>query len=522
MNRFLLLTTVAVIFVSGAHAQSIELTNDFRLGSPYYEPDGTNDVVKLKGGDFITIAKMKGGVSGKSDFAIERYNGSNLIVKWQKVISIDGSEDFKDLYYNGKDVVLLSVIHDEAEKKTKLLAYAYSIENGSEVWKKDLETYSVGTYLENEHRGKVKESFIDIICEHTKPSFVTPFEYKHNIRFAPDESKFVSYVFNYSESSLFANVCIYDQAGNILTKGKVTIDNGYVNYGMYINNKGELFVVNANKGGKINVIRLDLTTKQFSLIEMPGSSYQRDELMVHFVNDDELFVGAIDVYEDKLVGVTFGDFNFADMALEKHMFDKFDDAVKNIVIEGRKTNKLTKGEESWTDYDLSHFFINEHEEVIMVLEKRVLYADGYPHITPGAFDKKHQVELDGHVHAEGILLLSYAKDETRKWVQYIAKNQVYAATDGLNTISYVIDNTHASNLRIMYASSAAMDASVFNINLVHIDRSNGKKVKEAMLPNEAKLMIVRDYTIWDENDKIILVGRKGLLGKTSAIVRYKL
>jgi hypothetical protein len=35
-------------------------------------------------------------------------------------------------------------------------------------------------------------------------------------------------------------------------------------------------------------------------------------------------------------------------------------------------------------------------------------------------------------------------------------------------------------------------------------------------------MLVRDYTIWEENDKLIVVGRKGITGKTSAIVRYKL
>ena len=502
-------------------AQSIEISNDFRLASPYYEPDGTNDIVRLKGGDFITLAKMKGGIGTKADFALERYDGNTLTMKWQKVISTDASEDFKDLYFDGKEVVLLSVVHNETEKKTKLESCAYNIDTGAELWDKELESYSVSDYVESDHRGKVKESFIDIICEHTTPSFVTPFEYKHNIRFSPDESKFVSYVFNYAEKSLSANVSIYDNTGNLLNRGKVTIDNEYVNYGMFINNQGELFVVNANAGGKVNVIRLDLKTRAFDVIEIPGSTYQKDELIVHFVTDDILYVAAIDVYNLQLVGVTYARLNFTSLTLETTMFDKFDTALQNIVIEGRKTNKQIKGDENWQDYDLSHFFISNSQEIILVLEKRSLYADGYPHIAPGTFDKKHQVELNGHVHAEGILVLGY-KNDKRDWVNYIAKNQVYASTDGLNTISYVIDDTHTSNIRFLYASSANLDAGVFNINMIHIDRSSGKKVKEVMLPNDDKLMIVRDYTIWDENDKLILVGRKGLIGKTSAIVRYKL
>ena len=504
-----------------AFSQSIELSNDFRLASPYHEPDGANDVVRLKGGDFVTIAKLKGGITGKADFAIERNDGSSFKVMWSTLVSVAASEDFKDLYFNGKDLVLLSVIHLELEKKTQLVAYGYDVKTGSMLWNKELESYTIAPYVDVEHRGSVKESFIDVICEHTTPSFVTPFEYKHNIRFSPDESKFVSYVFDFSQHALTANVAVYDNAGNALKKGKVTIDPGYVNHGMFVNNRGELFIVNVN-GGKVNIIRLDLDTRDFKIVEIPGSNYKKDELITQFINDDKLIVGAVELFEEKLVGVTYAVANFVTMALDKHVSDKFDAAVFAKVSEGRKSLKSIKGEENWIDYDLSHMFVSETEGVILVLEKRSLYADGYPHIAPTAFDKKHQVEINGHVHTEGIILFSYGKDDVRKWVQYIAKNQVYPSTDGLNTISYVIDNSHHTDIRIMYATSEAMDGSITTINLVHVDRASGKIVKEVVLPNEAKLMLVRDYTIWEENDKLIVVGRKGLTGKTSAIVRYKL
>lgn len=504
-----------------AFSQSIELSNDFRLASPYHEPDGANDVVRLKGGDFVTIAKLKGGITGKADFAIERNDGSSFKVLWSTLVSVASSEDFKDLYFNGKDLVLLSVIHLEAEKKTQLVAYGYDVKTGSMLWTKELESYTVAPYVEVDHRGAVKESFIDVICEHTTPSFVTPFEYKHNIRFSPDESKFVSYVFDFSQHALAANVVVYDNAGNALKKGKVTIDPGYVNHGIFVNNRSEIFIVNVN-GGKINIIRLDLDTHDFKIVEIPGSNYKKDELITQFIDDDKVIVGAVELYEEKLVGVMYAVANFVTGVLDKHVTDKFDDAVFTKVSEGRKSLKSIKGEENWIDYDLSHMFVSETDGVILVLEKRSLYADGYPHIAPTAFDKKHQVEVNGHVHTEGIIVFSYGKDDTRKWVQYIAKNQVYPSTDGLNTISYVIDNSHRTDLRIMFATSESMDGSVTTINLTHIDRISGKIVKETILPNDAKLMIVRDYTIWEENDKLIVVGRKGVTGKGSAIVRYKL
>jgi len=515
-----LLLLISAVFISPA--QSIELSTDFRLASPYHEPDGANDVVRLKGGDFITLAKLKGGISGKADFALERNHGQSFNVLWTKTISISTVEEFKDLYFNGKDLVLLSVIHDQVAKTTKLISYGYNVQDGTQLWTKELESYAVTPYVDVDHRGTVKESFIDVICEHTTPSFVTPFEYKHNIHFSPDESKFVSYVFDFSQHTLSASITVYDNACNVLNKGKVTIDNGYVNFGIYINNRGQLFIINANNIGKVNVIRMNLETREFDVVEIPGSNYKKDELLAHFINDDILYIGAVELYEEKIIGVTYARVNFQTMQLDKNSFDKFDNAVFSVVAEGRKTNKNIKGDENWIDYDLSHMFVSESEEVIMVIEKRSFYADGYPHIAPSTFDKKHQVELNGHVHTEGIIMLSYAKDNKRSWVQYIAKNQVYPSTDGLNTISYVIDNTHHSDIRIMYATSESMDGSITTINLVHIDRSSGKKVKEVILPNESKLMIVRDYTLWEENDKLILVGRKGITGKTSAIVRYKL
>lgn len=522
MKQYIITLFFLSFFIIKTHAQSIELSSDFRLASPFHEPDGANDVVRLKDGDFITLAKLKGGVSGKADFALERNHGTSFQVIWSKTISVTAVEEFKDLYFNGTHLIILSVIHDEALKVSKLLSYGYNVQDGAELWKKELESYTISPYVDSEHRGTVKESFIDVVCEHTTPSFVTPFEYKHNIRFSPDESKFISYVFDFSQRSLVTNVCIYDNAGKLINTGKVTIDNGYVNHGIYLNNLGEIFIINANSVGKINIIRMDLSTRAFDIIEIPGSNSKKDEIMVSFSGNKILHIGAVELSQEKVVGVAYARANFETLTLDKNHFDRFDEAVFNTVSEGRKTNKAIKGEDNWMDYELSHFFISAAEEVIMVLEKRSLYADGYPHIAPGTFDKKHQVELNGHVHAEGILVLSYDKDLKRKWTNYIAKNQVYPSTDGLNTISYVVDNSHTSNLRFLYATSESLDGSITTINVVHIDRSSGKKVKQTVLPNESKLMLVRDYTIWEENDKVILVGRKGVLGKASAIVRYKL
>ncbi|MGN6646123.1 MAG: hypothetical protein ACTHJT_06300, partial [Cytophaga sp.] len=141
MKTNLLFTFILFAFFTGyTFAQSIELSSDFRLASPFHEPDGANDVVRLKGGDFITLAKLKGGIAGKADFALERNHGGNFSVLWSKTISVTPVEEFKDMYFNGKDLIILSVIHDEAAKLTKLLSYGYNVQDGTELWKKELES----------------------------------------------------------------------------------------------------------------------------------------------------------------------------------------------------------------------------------------------------------------------------------------------------------------------------------------------------------------------------------------------
>jgi hypothetical protein len=63
---------------------------------------------------------------------------------------------------------------------------------------------------------------------------------------------------------------------------------------------------------------------------------------------------------------------------------------------------------------------------------------------------------------------------------------------------------------------------ITSIKYVAIDKSSGKKVKDEKLPNDDKLFLVREYTLWNEDNSVTIVGRKGLLGKSSSIVKIKL
>jgi hypothetical protein len=292
-----------------------------------------------------------------------------------------------------------------------------------------------------------------------------------------------------------------------------------VNHGMYINNKGTVFILNANNSGKLNFIQYDLASKSFTLLELPPSSYQKDDFQVQFQDDDIIYVGNSEVAQEKVVGVMFSKFDFKNKKLERSVYHEFRPELKSNVVKERTALGI-KGDEDWKDYDITDFILESSGNILFLLEKRSLYAEGYPHISRDKFDKSHKVEFLGHVRAEGILAL-YFKDDLLEWSNYIAKNQVYPANDGLNSVSFVMDNSRPSSIRLLYASSEGMDGMLSTLNLVTIDRSSGKKTGPVFLPNKDKLSLVKDYTLWPDENSVVIVGIKGLLGKTSIIAKYK-
>lgn len=515
---YLLATSFFFISIFSSKAQSLVTSQSFSLQSPFNEPDGRNDVIELSPTDFITLAKVKGNESGKSDFMLERY-GQDLKPLWQTPLAVESYEDYRDIYFNGTEVVVLSVMHNTSEKKTKLEAYGFNIANGQKTWSKELESYAIADWKADPHKGRVKESFVDLVCEHTNPNFVTPFEYKHNIGFSPDGSKFISYVYDYGQNQLFANVSVYDDACNPISKGRIEIDNGFVNQGIFLNNDGLIYILNATAMGSLNLIQYNLDSKSFNLLQLAGENFQKDDFGVHFLNNDELYVGNSELANGKLMGVTFTKFDFKSNAIEKSVYYALTPEFKSQIATQRKANKQIKGEEDWLDYDLTRFEVEPNENILFVIEKRSLYADGYPHVGRDFFDKSHQVEFNGHVYAEGIIALYFKEDNSLAWNNYIAKTQVYPADDGLNTISFVINNSPAT-INMLYVSSESLDGTFTTINLVNIDKASGQKSNPIVLPNSDKISLVKDFTIFRDDKTLIVVGKKGLLGKSSLICKY--
>lgn len=501
-------------------AQLLATSDAFSTGSANLEPDGRNEVVKVSGSEFITITKTRGGISGASEFALQKYD-LTLKPKFTTVLIAESSEDYKDIYYNGTDIILLSVIHNTSNQESKLMAYGFDFNTGTKKWDKELDKNKVAEWVTIKYKGVVKESFENCVGSCLSKNFVTPLQYQYHTKFSPDSSKLISYIFDYSQKNLIANLKVYDKSLSLIDTAKINIDNNFINYGIYVNNLGELFIMNVDRLGRIVVIKYNIKTKATALLDIQYSSANRECLNLQILNNDAVYVANTTVSGARLTGVMYSKFDFKTNLVEKINYHELTEGLRQTIHTMRSSSKSLKGEDNFLNYELTHFLLNQYEKIVLVLEKREVSSPGYTFDPGGVNDPQKWLEKTAKVNTEGVILFSFNANDELMWENFYLKSQNVDASNALTTTSFSFFESEEGQLRMIYSSSDNA-AGIFNvINYVEWDGISGNKMKDIPLQNEEGLGLIRNYTIWWD-DKLVLVGRKGLLGKKSVIHLYKI
>ena len=115
--------------------------------------------------------------------------------------------------------------------------------------------------------------------------------------------------------------------------------------------------------------------------------------------------------------------------------------------------------------------------------------------------------------------MAFNKDNKLLSLHNFLKNQDIDATDGLNTISYYLIPRDSSFEIVM--SHARHGGTLNEIQFIHFDYINDKVLDDKFMENPEKLVLTRPYMVNEENI-LYFVGRKGVLGKKTFLVKYKL
>jgi len=518
MNRILLFIFSSLTF--SIHAQVLTKTSLFTIASPYLETTQQIDCVPLGNEAFISLNKIKGTQLSGASYLLEKYD-LNLVVAYSIPLTVSIDEDYKELHIIEGQLHLFSEIHDLLNKKKALKVYIFNIETGALISDKIINEQSVAPWLVYAAKGASKESFELAVSSSLTYNFNTPLEYQYHIEFSPNGKILLVYTFDYSQKTLVATTIILDTKLNVLQQGNVSVDNNFVNYGIYVNDRQELHILNCDKLGRIVFVRFDLTTRDMVFLDVQSSISKREGLKVQFLNDDEMYVANLVIANKKLDGIMYAKFNFKDRIVEKLNIHDLSEALIQTSVAVRNSKKIFSGEENWMNYQITDFYVNEYEKIILVLEKKEIESIGYNYEPGNVNDIKNWQERVGKVHAESVVMFAFNKNDELLWENYYAKNQVNDISAGINSSSYCMNISEEGKVRMVFANSDNSTGVYNQMHYVEWDELSGSKVKDLALSNDEGLTLLRNYTLWWEN-KLVLVGKKGLLGKKTSANIYDL
>jgi hypothetical protein len=518
MRILLYLVFITLVASEVCISQVFNKAVDFSIGTPYLEPDGRNLSLKVSEEEFITLAKAKGGVMGPSTYALEKHK-KDLTSVFRVSFTAEPEEDVFRMLLLSDKIRLFSVIHNSRTFVSQCKVYDYSLADGALVNTKIISEVTIKKWYAEPAKGAVEENFVGAISAAQPRGFVTPLEYTYYLQCSPDQKKFVLYIFDHAQKYLLAQTTIFDQELQVLSKGMVPIDNNFVNYGLHINNKGELFILNADRGGRIALIKYNMETKDNVFLDIASSSSKRYGFQLRFLNDDLVYVFNLSSRSEKFAGVMYSRFNFQDKLVDKINHHDLSEGMVQTSTVLRQNNRDYEPSDDWMYYTISDVVLNAYEKSIVVVEKRKIESTVFRYEASVSSHVDNWYEKSGKVIAGPIMLYSFNADDVLLWETYCLKNQSNDVSAGLLSASYAMTVTEEGKIRMLYASNANASGVYNEINYSEFEELSGSRIKNIKLDNKDGLSVLKDYTVWF--DQSFVVGaRKGLFGNKSFLARY--
>ena len=495
-------------------SQSLVKTEAFSLRS-FVEPDYFNRLIEVEDG-FVTVAKVKGNEFGSSDYLLERYN-LDLEKLWSTEIALNKYDNITGLYFTGNKVHLLVNEHNDNDKLSFLFVKSYNPEKGDLVRSDTLFSEKIQPWNEYLGKGTVKQTFNSAVASKQTNGYVTPLEYRYQVVLSPDSSKVMVYRFDYSQKTLYSDIKVFDSNFNVLQRGKIPVDHSYLAYEYLVNNNGHVYISKANRFGRVALIQYDLETLEFKMLNIEISNYQRDNLKLFMKEDNVIYLAKLNKNRQVLKAVSFAIFDFNTMLVDQYNFYEFDESFKKEIIKAEEDSGL-KIEEEFKNFSITDFWVGADSNITVIIEEEELRSTNFEYNSESV--ENHEAWLPEMAQVRTGTLVMYHIDANKDllWKSYIIKNQVTDISDGLNSVSYLLKKEE-EKIKILFCSSG--NGLLLNeLNYFEIEKSTGLFLKSKIVENPDKLVPLLPYFYWKDKN-LILVGKKGLVGKNTFLAKYK-
>lgn len=270
-------------------------------------------------------------------------------------------ERFLSAFFGNSDELVILAVQADLRRRLRILrAYGYQAQNGQLRWRQTLDSARVGAWQSVPGKGSVAQSFENAVASGLRGDGVIPLAYQYQVRLSPDRSRVLAYAYDYSRQHLFAQLAVFDVRGKPLQREEVPIDNGAVNYGFYVHNGGEIYVLNGNAAGDIQLIEYASRGERY-LMEVPGGSGSRRQLHLQLTPTEAWVVATVGP-AGKMAGTMVSRFELKNRSTRQVQYLPLPETVNAL-----RPNVLTGCR------------VNHRREVSIVLEHRNILGASYPY-----------------------------------------------------------------------------------------------------------------------------------------------
>jgi hypothetical protein len=274
---------------------------------------------------------------------------------------------FRGIRTPAPELILLSEQADVRRSYKVLKAYGFQPGNGQLLWQKTLDSVSVSIWQSAAGKGTVAQSFENAIASGIRNDHVIPLAYQYQVRFSPDGKRLLAYSYDYSRKNLFARIVVFDEQWNLQRQEELPLDNGTVNYGIYLQNQGQIYVLNGTEKGDIRLIE-HAPGNQRHLMEVPGGNSPRSQLRLTFTPQEAWVINTVD-QPAGIAGLMFTRFSLADHSTSQVQYLPLPASTK-----ADRPNVLAGSR------------VNNRAEVSLVLERKNVLGSGFEYRTDAVND----------------------------------------------------------------------------------------------------------------------------------------
>jgi hypothetical protein len=301
---------------------------------------------------------------------------------------------------------------------------------------------------------------------------------------------------------------VYDKELSLVKKATFPIDNGYINQGLSLSPNGNIYILNAKIDGSVAVVYYSLDDKTSRFLEISPSNSERAHFKLTVEDELNVLISYTNSKGNLLNGLSFSRFNFAEEKVDWIRFQQLTQIIDSL-------SEATGEKISRNNFGIIHQ-TRTSNGTLFVLEQRDFQNPGRAYEPGGGDDKSFWRPGKSKLVLGDVLLLFFDNNNVLQWIRVISKSQTSGSEEGLISMGFNINVTE-ENINLLYAIGSG---SVSQLNHVSIDWNGSINIYE--LPNQHNVILLRPYTIWIGKGEVVLVGKKGLSGKSSMILKYKI